>query len=178
MTMITMVSAAGSPGVTTTAVGFALTADRPTLLVEADPTGGSAVLAGFFRGASEHHRGLLDLAWAHREGRLADELPHTVMGFPGSTASLLPGIRTHAQARNAAAKAQADREARLTAALAAGRSLKEAAALRRVTHETARTQLRAVLAKTGARGQADLARLVAGLPALAARAGADEKVME
>lgn len=69
-------------------------------------------------------------------------------------------------------------EARLTAALAAGRSLKEAAALRRVTHETARTQLRAVLAKTGARGQADLARLVAGLPALAARAGDDEKVME
>ena len=49
MAVIVLVSAAGSPGVTTTGVGFALTADRPTLLVEADPTGGSAVLAGLWQ---------------------------------------------------------------------------------------------------------------------------------
>jgi len=100
--LIAMVSAAGSPGVTTAAVGLALTSDRPTLLVEADPTGGSAVLAGFFRGTCEHPGGLLDLVWAHRDGRLAEDLPASTMRFPDSTATLLPGVRSHAQARNAA----------------------------------------------------------------------------
>jgi hypothetical protein len=99
---IALTSAAGSPGVTTTAVGLALTSDRPTLLVEADPTGGSAVLAGFFRGTCEHSAGLLDLVWAHRDGRLAELLPASTMRFPESTATLLPGVRSHAQARNAA----------------------------------------------------------------------------
>ena len=103
MALIVLASAAGSPGVTTTAVGLALTSARPALLVEADPTGGSAVLAGFFRGTSEHTGGLLDLAWAHREGRLAEQLPASTMPFPDSTATLLPGVRSHAQARNAAA---------------------------------------------------------------------------
>ena len=102
MVFIALASAAGSPGVTTTAVGLALTSDRPTLLVEADPTGGSAVLAGFFRGTCEHAGGLLDLVWAHREGRLVDQLPASTMRFPDSTATLLPGVRSHAQARNAA----------------------------------------------------------------------------
>ena len=51
MALIVLTSAAGSPGVTTTAVGLALTWPRPVLLVEADPTGGSAVLAGYFRAA-------------------------------------------------------------------------------------------------------------------------------
>ena len=50
MALIVLTSAAGSPGVTTTALGLALTWHRPVLLVEADPTGGSALLAGYFRG--------------------------------------------------------------------------------------------------------------------------------
>ena len=100
MAMIALVSAAGSPGVTTTAVGLGLTSSRPALIVEADPTGGSAVLAGFFRGGSEHTGGLLDLVWAQRDGRLAEELPRSLVPFPDSSASLLPGVRSHAQSRN------------------------------------------------------------------------------
>ena len=46
MAVVALTSASGSPGVTTTAVGLALTWPRPVLLIEADPTGGSGVLAG------------------------------------------------------------------------------------------------------------------------------------
>jgi Mrp family chromosome partitioning ATPase len=46
MSVIVLTSASGSPGVSTTAVGLALSWPGPVLLVEADPTGGSAVLAG------------------------------------------------------------------------------------------------------------------------------------
>ena len=42
MAVIALTSASGSPGVTTTALGLALLWPRPVLLVEADPTGGSA----------------------------------------------------------------------------------------------------------------------------------------
>jgi DNA-binding CsgD family transcriptional regulator/PAS domain-containing protein len=57
-------------------------------------------------------------------------------------------------------------EARLAAAIAEGSTLKEAATRFRVGHETVRTQLRAVLAKTGTRRQAELVGLVAALPKL------------
>jgi hypothetical protein len=50
MALIVLTSASGSPGVTTTALGLALTWVRPVLLVEADPTGGSGSPAGYFRG--------------------------------------------------------------------------------------------------------------------------------
>ena len=66
MAVIALGSAAGSPGVTTSALGLALTWPRPVLLIEADPTGGSAMLAGFFRGTTPHTAGLIDLAWAQR----------------------------------------------------------------------------------------------------------------
>ena len=46
MAVVCLTSASGSPGVTTTAVGIAFCWPRPVLLVEADPTGGSGVLAG------------------------------------------------------------------------------------------------------------------------------------
>ena len=70
MAVIALGSAAGSPGVTTSALGLALTWPRPVLLIEADPTGGSAMLAGFFRGTTAQTAGLIDLAWAQREGLL------------------------------------------------------------------------------------------------------------
>ena len=38
MAVIALGSAAGSPGVTTSALGLALTWPRPVLLIEADPT--------------------------------------------------------------------------------------------------------------------------------------------
>jgi hypothetical protein len=98
MAVIVLASAAGSPGVTTSALGLALTWPRPVLLIEADPTGGSAMLAGYFRGNAAHTTGLIDLAWAQREGLLAEALAELPMPIPDSSASLLPGVRSHTQA--------------------------------------------------------------------------------
>ena len=81
---------------TTSALGLALTWHRPVLLVEADPTGGSAVLAGYFRGISAHTTGLIDLAWAQRE-ELLEDAPLKPMPIPDSSASLLPGVRAHSR---------------------------------------------------------------------------------
>ena len=57
MAVIALTSASGSPGVTTTAVALAFLWPRPVVLVEADPTGGSAILAGYFRGTREYDVG-------------------------------------------------------------------------------------------------------------------------
>ena len=103
MAVIVLASAAGSPGVTTSALGLALTWPRPVLLVEADPTGGSAILAGFFRGTLPQTEGLIDLAWAHREGLLVEALAELSMPIPDSSAALLPGVRSNTQAGSLAA---------------------------------------------------------------------------
>lgn len=57
-------------------------------------------------------------------------------------------------------------EAELAVLLADGRSMAEIADARRVLSSTARSQLNAVLAKTGARRQSDLMALIARLPRL------------
>ena len=62
MAIVALVSASGSPGVTTTALGLALLWPRPVMLVEADPTGGSGLLAGYFRCTREYDSGLIELA--------------------------------------------------------------------------------------------------------------------
>lgn len=97
MALICVVSAAGSPGVTSTVLGMALCWPRPVLLVEADPTAGSAILAGRFRGLHSHP-GLIDLVMAHRSGVLAEALPRVLMEVPGTPVSILTGSRSHAQA--------------------------------------------------------------------------------
>jgi hypothetical protein len=97
MALFTLVSASGSPGVTTTAVSLALTWPRPAVLVEADPTGSSGILAGFFRGVTDHV-GLVDLLMAHRSGLLAEALPRMVMEVPGTEVSILVGAKSHEQA--------------------------------------------------------------------------------
>ena len=103
MALITLASACGAPGVTTTALGLALAWPRPVVLVEADPSGGSAILAGYCRGEVAHDRGLVNLAMAHRGGEdLSDALPGVLMRLPGSGVDLLAGLRSHAQAASAA----------------------------------------------------------------------------
>src|ERR1700710_1505168 len=102
MALVVLASASGSPGVTTSAVGLTLSWPRPVLLVEADPTGGSAVLAGYFRGSAAHTGGLLDLAWAQRAGAVSGGPAEAVMPVPGSSVSLLPGVRSHEQSRSLA----------------------------------------------------------------------------
>lgn len=96
MPLFTATSASGSLGVTTLSVGLALTWPRPVLLVEADPSGGSAILAGYCTGLARP--GLSELVLAHRHHQLVDELPSRLFPLADSNASLLPGLRSHQQA--------------------------------------------------------------------------------
>src|SRR3954463_6959433 len=96
MAVIALASATGSPGVTTSALGLAFVWPRPVLLVEADPTGGSGILAGYFRGAIEYDAGLIELALAPVD--VGDALRDVIRPIEGSRVSFVAGTRTHAQA--------------------------------------------------------------------------------
>ncbi|QAY63526.1 hypothetical protein ET495_10010 [Xylanimonas allomyrinae] len=95
MAVITLCSASGSPGVTTTAVGLALCWPRPVLLVEADPRGTSTILSGFFQGAREYDGGLVELALSPLE--TSDALREVVRPLAGQ-ATFVAGTRSYAQA--------------------------------------------------------------------------------
>lgn len=95
MAVICLTSASGSPGVTTTAVGLAFCWPRPVLLVEADPTGGSGILAGFMKGTTPYDAGLVELALSPLS--TADALRDVVRPLSPNV-SLVAGTRTHAQA--------------------------------------------------------------------------------
>ena len=95
MAVVCLTSASGSPGVTTTTVGLAFCWPRPVLLVEADPTGGSGILAGFLRGTTPYDVGLIELALSPLG--VADALRDVVRPL-NSNVSLVAGTRTHAQA--------------------------------------------------------------------------------
>jgi len=94
MAVICLTSASGSPGVTTTAVGLAFCWPRPVLLVEADPTGGSGILAGFLKGTTPYDAGLVELALSPLS--TADALRDVVRPLSPNV-SLVAGTRTHAQ---------------------------------------------------------------------------------
>ena len=98
MALIVLASASGSPGVTTTALGVALVWHRPVVLVDADPVGGSALLAGYFQGTVSDDDAMVNLVLARRDGRLADVLPRALIPLPGTHVSILPGPKSHAQA--------------------------------------------------------------------------------
>jgi len=92
MAVICLTSASGSPGVTTTAVGLAFCWPRPVLLVEADPTGGSGILAGFLKGTTPYDTGLVELALSPLSA--ADALREVVRPLSPSV-SLVAGTRAH-----------------------------------------------------------------------------------
>jgi hypothetical protein len=97
--VIAVISAKGSPGATTLALGLALAWPRPTMLVEADASGGSAILAGYLRATRRHDRGLIDVALANSLGEsLPDALDTSLMLLPDSDVRLLPGIANATQA--------------------------------------------------------------------------------
>lgn len=98
MAVITLFSASGAPGVTTAALGMALSWQRPVLLIDADATGAPAVLAGYLQGQAAHDRGLVELAVANRVGNLNAAIATVAMPLPGSHASFVPGVRSHQQA--------------------------------------------------------------------------------
>ncbi len=100
MALIALTSAKGSPGVTTTALAFALTWSTPVIVAECDPSGGS-VLAGFLRGQLGSDRGMMPLAAAELRGeRLAVDFWQHLVDFdpPRQQRLLLPGIAEPAQA--------------------------------------------------------------------------------
>jgi hypothetical protein len=69
MAILLLTSTGGSPGVTTLAVGLALTWPRPILLADCDPGAHQAILAGYLAGRSAVGKGLLRVAEAHRDRR-------------------------------------------------------------------------------------------------------------
>lgn len=73
MALITLGSAKGAPGVTTTALGLALNWGKPCLLVEADVSG-SSILAGYKRGELPHEKGLVQVAMARMQMPLMDAI--------------------------------------------------------------------------------------------------------
>lgn len=96
MAVIALCSASGSPGVTTTALGLAVAWPRPVLLVEADPVGGSAILAGWFQGAHDHDTGLLNVAFS--SDPVAEALNRVAIPVKEGV-RFVPGVRSHLEAR-------------------------------------------------------------------------------
>ncbi len=97
MAIYAFTSAAGSPGVTTTVLGLALQWPGEVLLVDADPVGGSAILAGFFAGRVGHPGTLIELWTAYRQGDLTTALREKPLRL-SETASFIPGPAGAAQA--------------------------------------------------------------------------------
>ncbi|SHN19330.1 hypothetical protein [Cryptosporangium aurantiacum] len=109
MTVIALVSAKGSPGVTTMALALALTWSSPVVLAECDPAGAS-VLPGYLQGRLGAGGGLLPVAMSALRrsappdagvptdfwGELVDLSP------PGEDRLLLPGLTDPAQAATVA----------------------------------------------------------------------------
>lgn len=96
MAVVALAAASGSPGVTTTALGMALRWPRPVLLVEADPTGGSGLLAGYFRGAKDYEAGIVELALT--SSSVGDALAEVACPIEGTQVSFVAGTRAHTQA--------------------------------------------------------------------------------
>jgi hypothetical protein len=104
MAVVILTSTSGAPGVTTLAVGLALTWPRSVILADCDPGAHQAVLAGFLAGRSAGGKGLLRVAEAHRDRRplrevildqcdvLAEDPSHRRLFLPGFTR---PGSAGH-----------------------------------------------------------------------------------
>lgn len=79
-------------------MGLAITWPRPVVLIDADPSGSNALLAGFFRGVEEVSDGLYELVLAARDGQAEAMLPLVAMPVPDMRVMVVPGIRTPEQA--------------------------------------------------------------------------------
>lgn len=78
--LVTLTSISGSPGVSTTGLGIALTADSSKLLyVEADPIGSSPTLAGYFHARRRHDRSIIQLVEPNRHGQIGPAFQHQIV---------------------------------------------------------------------------------------------------
>jgi hypothetical protein len=99
--LITLTSAKGAPGTTTTALALAYAWPRRVLLVDADVVAGSSIVAGHLQGRTDQTRGLLALCLTlRRQGHLTHEV---VWGQTQQLAQdrdiyLLPGLADPVQA--------------------------------------------------------------------------------
>ncbi len=101
MSVFALLTAAGAPGATTTALGLASLWPRACLIVEADMAGSSSVLAGHLRGTVRHDRGLVGLAIAHQQRDLgATDLWDQAIGVLTERAYIIPGIADPGQGGN------------------------------------------------------------------------------
>lgn len=97
MSVVAFGSLGHSPGTTTSVLALALAWPRPAIVVEADLSSTSSVLAGRFRGSRDHTVGLAVLAMAELEGRLA---PHMLweqsvpLGPEPDAQRVVPGFTT------------------------------------------------------------------------------------
>lgn len=98
MAILTLCSAAGAPGVTTTALALTLAWPQPAILVDADPNAAKALLAGYLQGHTPPAQSMVDLAIADRHGELQTALPTVLIPLPNSKQQILPGIHTPEQA--------------------------------------------------------------------------------
>lgn len=99
MAVYALTCLAGAPGVTTTALAWTALSPRPTLIVEADVTGGSPILAGAFEGTWMHRGGVLALASAE-EADWVETIWQQAVTLPGrSDRWVLPTIGRGHQAR-------------------------------------------------------------------------------
>lgn len=95
MAVITLTSASGAPGVSTTALALAMSWPRPVLLVEADPSGGNGILSGFLRGTAEYEAGLIELRLSPLD--VEDALRDVIRTLTPNV-SYVCGVRSHTQA--------------------------------------------------------------------------------
>lgn len=101
MAVIAFTSAAGSPGVSTSVVGLSLAWDRPCLVVEADPTGSTAILTGYMRQyAASGVASVFDVAVQLRNSGMVPNLWEVATPVPDTNVRLLSGVRSHTQARS------------------------------------------------------------------------------
>lgn len=121
MSVHLLTSVAGAPGVTTTALAWAHLSSAPTLILEADMTGGSSILAGPYRGEVDP-AGRTVLALADKSGyeEMAAHLWWNALALPGEPTGrvrVVPTITAPGQARALAPRWHAIAEAlRQTAA--------------------------------------------------------------
>ena len=89
MATIVLASASPNPPVSSaTALGLAFSWPRPVLLVEADPTGGSGIFAGYFQGEVEPNAGS-STSRSRAKAPWPRPFPQVVRTSPPSTVSLL-----------------------------------------------------------------------------------------
>jgi hypothetical protein len=100
MPLIAMVSAKGSPGVSTAALACTLTWPGATLLAECDPAGGDLLSGYLARYDLPHDRGILPLAGAVLRGNAEQEFLGQLIDLdaPKRQRLVLPGINDPAQA--------------------------------------------------------------------------------